>query len=72
MTAGCSDYALKNTERVCGGTPPFCIFAIMKDSDTPTAPQLDITQTLVSNSRSTFFFRVGKVTFPGSGYKKTL
>ena len=67
MTAGRSNYAFKNTERVCEWNQPFCIFAIMKDSDTPTTPQLDITQTLVSNSPSTFFFLVGRVTFPGSG-----
>lgn len=33
----------------------------------PNSQSLDITQTLVPSSPSTFFFRVGKVTFPGSG-----
>lgn len=33
----------------------------------PNSQPLDLTQTLVPSSPSTFFFRVGKVTFPGSG-----
>lgn len=33
----------------------------------PNSQPLDLTQTLVPSSPLTFFFRVGKVTFPGSG-----
>lgn len=46
------------------------IFAFMNDPNTPTTPQLDLAQTLDTSSPSTFFFRVGSVTFPGSGMEE--
>lgn len=42
----------------------------MKEHDTSSASQLDITQTLAPSKPSTFFFRVGAVSYHGAGMEE--